>query len=329
MVTPDRIMQYMWGFGLTQALATAIELDLFSAIAGGATAQALGQGASRPDAVRRVLDVMIGAGFVERHGERLGLAPDAAEFLVRGRPSYLGDFVVFHCRHLARPWAALTDVVRTGRPVQAVDRPEEGVPLWHQLVDSLFAVNFAAAETLGRELVRLHPQGPIRLLDVAAGSGVWGIGAALVAPRVVVTAFDLEATLEHTQRSVQRHGLTSRVHYLAGDLRQTDWEAAAFDVAVLGHICHSEGPQHTQRLLAKMARALVPGGTLAIAEFVPDDDRSGPLRALLFGVNMLVNTSDGDVFTFAEYRAWLEAAGFRDVRQLEAPSPSPLILATR
>src|SRR5262249_14638736 len=124
-------------------------------------------------------------------------------------------------------------------------------------------------------------------------------------------------------------GVTARVEELAGDLRTTDFGERKYDVAILGNICHSEGPQQTKDLLVKMARALVPGGTLVIVEFVPDDDRNGPPLPLVFSLNMLVNTTDGATFTFAEFRDWLGAAGFRETRQLPGPSVSPLILSTR
>ncbi len=170
-------MQFAWGFGITQALATAIDLDLFTHIdRGAATTAELVEGSVRPDAVRRVLDAMVAAGLVERDGDRHALAPDADAFLVRGKPSFLGDFVVFHARDIASRWSALSDVVRTGAPERSVDRPEDGGEFWKRLVDSLFAVNFRAAQVVGRELARLHPEGTIRLLDVACGSGVWGIG---------------------------------------------------------------------------------------------------------------------------------------------------------
>ena len=83
------------------------------------------------------------------------------------------------------------------------------------------------------------------------------------------------------------------------------------------------------RAAEESVRCVAPGGTIAIAEFVPDDDRAGPPAPLIFAVNMLVNTELGDTFTFREISGWLAEAGFEQARQLEAPSVSPLILANR
>ncbi|HEX5324133.1 MAG TPA: methyltransferase, partial [Capsulimonadaceae bacterium] len=81
--------------------------------------------------------------------------------------------------------------------------------------------------------------------------------------------------------------------------------------------------------LKKVYAALAPGGTIAIAEMVPNDERTGPPFPLIFAVNMLVNTEKGDTYTFGELSQWLREAGFTDCRTLDAPGPSPLILATK
>jgi hypothetical protein len=256
-VTPERIYQLGWGFAATQALVTAIELDLFGAIAGGARdvhALAAKLGASERG-VRMVVDAMAGFGLVTKGPGGLALAPDAAMFLVRSSPAFVGDFLVLHGRELADRWRGLTDCVRTGRPVTALDRPEEGIPFWKKLVDGLFPVGFAAAQVAGKELARRHPTGELRLLDVAAGSGVWGFGAALAEPRVRVTTQDLPETLEHARAWAARTGVANRVAWLSGDLREVDFGTAAFDAAVLGHICHSEGAAHARRSRRSRAEA--------------------------------------------------------------------------
>ncbi len=100
-------------------------------------------------------------------------------------------------------------------------------------------------------------------------------------------------------------------------------------VATLGHILHSEGRARSQKLLKKTFDALAPGGTIAIMEFLVNQDRTEPVVGLLFAVNMLVNTEEGDTFSFEEISGWLRKAGFVKPRLLDVPAVSPLILATK
>jgi hypothetical protein len=116
---------------------------------------------------------------------------------------------------------------------------------------------------------------------------------------------------------VARFGLTNRFAFLSGDLLTADF-GRGYNVATLGHILHSEGEARSKTLLRKTFDALASGGTIAIAEFLVNA-----------AANMLVNTDDGDTYSFEEIRGWLTEAGFTDARLLESPGPSPLILATR
>ena len=104
---------------------------------------------------------------------------------------------------------------------------------------------------------------------------------------------------------------------------------SGYDIATLGHILHSEGEQRSRALLKRVFDALAPGGTIAIQEFLVNDERTGPPMGLIFAVNMLVNTDHGDTYSFNEIAGWLRDAGFVDARTLESPGPSPLILATK
>jgi O-methyltransferase involved in polyketide biosynthesis len=131
-----------------------------------------------------------------------------------------------------------------------------------------------------------------------------------------------------TKRVAAKHDVADRFSYVAGDILDVDL-GQDHHVATLGHILHSEGAERSQKLLERVFAALASGGSIVIAEFTPDRDRRGPATPLIFGVNMLVNTDHGDVFTFDEIKSWLKAAGFRKVRQLKAAGPSPLILAEK
>jgi hypothetical protein len=126
----------------------------------------------------------------------------------------------------------------------------------------------------------------------------------------------------------ERFGLADRYTFVGGDIHDADL-GRGHQVAVLGHILHSEGEARSRKLLKRVYDATAPGGTIAIAEFMTNDDRTGPPLPLLFAVNMLLHTEAGDTFSFAEMSGWLTEAGFRDPRLLEAPAPSPLVLATR
>lgn len=189
-------------------------------------------------------------------------------------------------------------------------------------------MSYPSAQVLGKHLALDQKGGKVRVLDLGAGSGVWGIALAQSAPNVTVTAVDWVDVLPATRATVARFGLTDRYTFVEGDLGTADFGRGQ-NVATLGHILHSEGEARSRKLLRKIFDALAPGGTVAIAEFLVNEDRTGPVVSLFFAANMLVNTDDGDTFSFGEIRQWLVEAGFVDARLLDAPGPSPLILATK
>jgi hypothetical protein len=329
------MQQFMWGFAPPFIMATALELRLFNLVAEGvSTLPGLLEktGASRRG-LTMLLNMIANFGFLARQGQgdaaTFSLTPESEAFLVEGKPSYLGGGLRLQARWMNRTWSQFTECVRTGKPAVAVDNPEEGVPFWAELVDTLFPMNYPNAVRLGEALRDIFPSGPIHALDVASGSGVWGIAMTQRDPAIRITAFDLPETLEFTRKNAERLGVGTRVALKPGNIRDDALGNGEYDAVVLGHICHSEGEAFTRHLLRKTAGALRSGGVVAIAEMVPDDDRSGPTFPLLFALNMLVHTTDGDTFTFAEYDGWLREAGFTDTRRLEGTMPSPLILATR
>ena len=167
------------------------------------------------------------------------------------------------------------------------------------------------------------------VLDLAAGSGVWGIALAQSSRQVHVTAVDWPAVIPVTRATVARFGLADRFSYREGDLLETDF-GTGYTIATLGHILHSEGVARSQALLNKTFHALASGGTIVIAEFLVNAERTGPISGLTFAINMLINTDCGDTFSLEEISSWLKDAGFVDARTLATyAGPSPLILATK
>lgn len=278
--------------------------------------------------LRALLNALVGLDLLLRYGDRYALTEEGAAFLVSTKPTYQGYMCRHVSRHLLPRWMRLTDAVRSGRPVQAVNEQPDGAAFFREFVEDIFPMSYGAARALAAELGVSGATQPVSVLDLAAGSGVWGVALAEASPQVSVTAVDWPAVLPVTRRIADRHGVGHRFRFVAGDLLEADF-GRGHAVATLGHILHSEGEQRSRRLLHKTFNALAPGGTIAIAEFVPEEDRTGPAGALIFAVTMLVNTESGDTFTFGEIAAWLRAAGFTDVRELEAPGPATLVMASR
>jgi len=329
-VAPERLMQMAWGYAAPLMIEAAVKVGLFDALDKApldARALAKKTGASERG-VRALADALVGLALLSRTGDAYALAPESAAFLVSSRPAYHGAFFTHTSSKILPHWMKLVDSVKTGRPAVAGNEEGQGAEFFHDFVEAIFPLSFAAAQTAAKELRVADARAPYSVLDVAAGSGVWGVAFALASPQVRVTAVDWDRVLPVTRRVAARHGVADRFAFVAGDIATADF-GKAHRAATLGHILHSEGEARSRKLLRRVFDALAPGGVVVVAEFVPDDDRKGPPMPLIFAVNMLLHTDVGDAFTYREIAGWLADAGFKDARRLEAPAPSPLILATK
>ncbi|MBI1373393.1 MAG: methyltransferase domain-containing protein [Phycisphaera sp.] len=324
-------MQMAFGYSAPLILETAVVHGYFDTLAESpktADDVAAATGTS-PRGARVILTALVSLELLARDDDgRYRLTAESDAFLVSGRPAYRGGIIRHTSTQLIPRWMGIHDVVRTGRPVSSVNQQGAGAEFFEQFVESLFPMSRAAAAALAGELRIAEASDTVSVLDIAAGSGVWSITLAEQSPHVRVTAVDWPGVIPVTKRVAERQGVADRVTFVEGDLKEADF-GSGHHVATLGHILHSEGEQRSRDLVAKVHDALAPGGTIAIAEWIMDDDRRGPAGAALFAVNMLVNTDEGDTFTFAEMSSWLADAGFVNVRLFDAPSMSPLILADR
>jgi SAM-dependent methyltransferase len=321
-LSPERLMQLAWSFAPPLIIEAAVQHGVFERLDHGPrTAAELAEetGASIRG-LTGILNVLVGLQLLGREGNRYTLTPESAAFLVSSRPGYHGMFFQHISDQLLPRWLELNEIVRTGRPASHVNQEEEGAQFFAKFVESLFPISFAAASALGEHLRIPTATAPISVLDVGAGSGQ--------SPQVRIRAVDWPHVLEITKRVAAQHELADRLIAAPGDFFEADF-GGGHQVATVGHILHSEGRDRSRRLLKKIWSALAPGGTIAIQEFVPNDERTGPPHTLIFAVNMLVNTDEGDTFTFAEISAWLSETGYVNPRLLDVPSVSPLVLADK
>jgi len=323
-------MQFAWGYAPTLVIEAAVRHGIFDLLNKGplTAAQVAARTGTSLRGVKGILDVLVSIHLLRHKGERFALTPESAAFLVSTSPAYYGMLFRHISGQLLPGWLQLTEVVRTGRPTNKVNNRKQGAQFFATFVESLFPLSFPAASALGHHLGIAKVSNSISVLDIGAGSGVWGIALAKQSPDVHIHAVDWPQVLKVTRRVAQKHGVAKRLSTAPGDFFEADF-GKGHRVATIGHILHSEGRERSQRLLKKVFHALAPGGTVAIQEFVPNEDRTGPPNALIFAVNMHINTETGDTFTFGEMSQWLRKAGFRNPRLLDVPSVSPLILADK
>lgn len=326
-LTSDRIQDALYAFTRSQILFTAIDLDLFSIIAGGHNRLSTLHDQLDVDerGLALLLNGLVGIGFLEVTGKDTYRLPDDVEkFLVRGRESYLGG-MVHHCKRLYENWSMLTDAVTSGQPVGGAQSLAQLEDYFAELVKGLYVSNYPTAQKLAR---MLNEGGePLEILDVAGGSAVWSIALLERTPQGQATVIDFPSVIHVAEKYVAQHDLNQRYTYWPGDLEEMEIPAARFDVIIMANICHTLGAVASEKAIRKLAGALRPGGRLVIVDFVPDDRRSRPGWPLIFGVNMLITTPEGNVFTGEEYRHWLTEAGFKSVTLNEIEAEVTAIVA--
>jgi ubiquinone/menaquinone biosynthesis C-methylase UbiE len=330
-LTPERLQQFGFAYAPPLIISAAVNNKVFDSLESEAkTVEQLQKetGASARG-LRAIMDALVGLELLKKDRQsRYSLTPESQTFLVSEKPGTLAGFFGSILPVLTSRWLRLTDVVRDGRPAVAVNQEAEGTEFFSQLVETIIPMSYAGAQKLADHLKVAKAKEQVRVIDLAAGSGIWGIAVAQKSPRVQVKAVDWPGMIPTTKRITEKFGVRDRFDFIEGDLLEANF-GSGYDVATLGHILHSEGEQRSRQLLKKTFRALKSGGTIAIAEWLVNDERTKPLPSLMFCVQMLVNTEKGDTFSFNEIKQWLEDAGFKKVRKLEAPGPSPLILATK
>src|SRR5437899_3770426 len=216
-----------------------------------------------PRALRILMNALAGLDLLkkDRRG-RYSLTAESAAFLISKKPGTHAGFFGTIAPQLISRWLRLSDIVREGRPAVAVNQETEGTEFFSQLVENIIPMSYPAAQELAEDLKLSKAKNEIRVLDLAAGSGIWGIALTQKSPRVRVTAVDWAGMIPTTKRITQKFGVGDRFNYVEGDILEVNF-GSDYDIATLGHILHSEGEERSRQLLKKTFRALKPGGIIA------------------------------------------------------------------
>lgn len=329
---PGRLFQTISAYQSSAAMKAAIDLDVFTAIADRqTTAEQIAQRTGAAERGIRILcDFLTVIGFLTKTNSQYGLAPDAAVFLDRRSPAYMGSVADFlGTSELLNAFQHLTDAVRKGGTVLS----DEGTvsydnPVWVQFARSMAPMMKMPAEGISK-LVGAEKGGKCRVLDIAAGHGLFGIDIARHNPEAEIVAVDWPNVLEVAKENARKSGVESRYSTLPGSAFEVEF-GQGYDLILLTNFLHHFDVPTNEGLLRKVHAALASNGRAVTLEFVPNDDRVSPPEAATFSMVMLGSTAHGDAYTFAEFERMFKNAGFsRSEHFRQPPSPESVIISYR
>lgn len=296
----------------TAALRAAIELGVFTAIGKGHnTPAAMAQQCQAAERGMRILcDYLTVIGFLTKSGSSYALTPDTATFLDSQSPAYMGTAVRFLLSpHLTDGFADLAAAVRKGGTVL----PQNGSlapshPMWIEFARSIAPMMSMTSELMA-QLLRTGEGKPCKVLDIAAGHGLFGLAIARHNPKAKIVALDWPVVLEVAEENARNAGVTERYQLLPGSAFDVDY-GSGYDLVLLTNFLHHFDVPTCEKLLRKVHAALGSGGRAVTLEFVPNEDRVTPAVPAAFSLMMLGSTPAGDAYTFAEYDRMFRNAGF-------------------
>ncbi|MFE0131921.1 methyltransferase [Streptomyces sp. NPDC059037] len=330
---PTPILKILNGVHKSAVLRAGIQLHVFDAlVTGPCTARTVALSIEADErATRILLDALTGIDMLERTGNEYRLTPVSERYLVFGKDTYFGDAARIQTHdYLWEGDRRLADAVRAGGSVLASETKDEH-PFWREFAQASgqFAVQGArfTAGLLG-PWAASHPE--LDILDLAAGSGLYGCLLAAEFPAARVTLLDWPDVLGTHRAAAQRLRVADRVTELSGDVLTAPY-GGPYDLVLLNNVLHNFGERRCVELLTRAAEALKPGGRVVVQDFVPggpDTDPEGVAR--IFSVLMLIITAEGQVYDGDQMQDMLAAAGLSIVSRHEAPHmPTSVLLAER
>jgi acetylserotonin N-methyltransferase len=334
LANPAPVLDLIQAFRRSKAMFTAVSLGIFERLAeGSADCIALARHVNADaDALERLLDACVGLGLLQKESATYSNSPAATTYLTHSSPNTLSGYILYSDRALYPMFANLEAAVR------------EGANRWKQTFGgevSIFEHFFRTPQSRHDFLSGMNGYGQLsspaviaafdlgrfrRLVDLGGGTGHLALHACKRYPQLQGALFDLPGAIATGREYVERSPYASRVELIAGDFFLDPLPEA--DLFAFGRILHDWSEEKVRFLLKKVWERLPSGGALLIAEKLLDDDKSGPMPALMQSLGMLVCT-EGKERNLTEYTALLRQAGFDQIEGRVTSAPLDAILAVK
>jgi hypothetical protein len=329
---PDRLLEMGSSYRRAKVLLSAIELDVFTILAGrsldaAGLKQALGL---HHRGAQDFLDALVALELLERSpDDHYSNAPDASAFLNRNEPSFLGGtFDQFNKREYEM-WNALSDALRTGRPQTGIDEAEHFATLYRDpirfqtFVNAMTAGSLPAAHAIAAKFPWADYQ---TAADIGAAQGCLAVQVARAHRHIAITGFDLPELRGAFEAYALENDVSARVQFRPGNFFHDDLPEA--DVLVFGRVLHNWDLSTKRMLLNKAYQALPIGGAVIVYDTLIDDDRR-ECAGLLSSLNMLLWTSSGFGYSGAAGESWMRESGFRETRTERLAAGQSMIIGKK
>jgi (2Fe-2S) ferredoxin/predicted O-methyltransferase YrrM len=322
---PDELSGVMRSFMESRAMLSAVELDLFTAVGKGATAEKAARSmGTDPRATASLLNALVSLKVLRKEKDVFHNTPLTARFLVKGSPEDTRT-AAMHIVNLWPRWSTLTECVKKGTSVAIAageKRDEEATAAFIAAMHK--NASFRAPQVAGA----LDLSGVDSVLDLGGGSGAYAVAFARKKPGMAVTVFDLPMVIPLTEKYIKEAGLAGKIKTMTGNMLEDSYGPER-DLVFVSAICHMFSPEENLRLFEKVLASLRPKGRVVIQDFILNDDKTAPRTGALFALNMLVNTRGGSAYSGKEYVEWLGRAGFKEARVVPLPGPTSLVIGRK
>ncbi len=333
-VTPAGIMQLGLGFWASKTLLSAVELGVFTELAGGPLPlDALQARLGLHDrGARDFLDALVALGMLDRNDGLYANTEATGRFLDRAKPSYVGGILEMANHRLYPFWGHLTEALKTGEPQNEAKLggrdPFETMYADPKLLEEFLRAMTGVSLPTAHSIAAAFPWQKYRsFVDVGCAQGGLCAEVALAHPHLSGTGFDLPPVGPAFLAYASARGLAERLTFRAGSFWTDPLPSA--EVIVMGHILHDWNLEQKRMLLAKAHAALPKGGALLVYDAIIDDARRQNATGLLMSLNMLVETPGGFDYTGADCIGWMREAGFAEARVQQLEGANAMVIGLK
>ncbi len=331
-LNPEPFWETITAFQRSAAMKSAVELEIFTKIGeGNKTTQTVANACNASERGIRILcDVMTVMGFLTKENGEYGLTDESSAFLDKNSAMYLGGSVDFILSPIQKSgFEDLTNaVIQGGSTVKEDGSLDPESPMWVKFARGMVGMMMPSAQMIAAN-AGFEPEQKLKVLDIAAGHGIFGIMVAQHYKNAEIYAVDWANVLQVATENAEKFGVGDRHHLIEGSAFDVDF-GEGYDIVLLTNFLHHFDKEINENLLRKIHNSLNEGGKVMTLEFIPNDDRVSPPSEAMFSLVMLAATPAGDAYTFAELKEMSENAGFSLNEHIPlTPMPQHLLISMK